>query len=170
MLTVQRVYELIDALAPFDTQADFDNSGLLVGNPQAEVTGIHLALDVTDRVIDDALAAGANLIVTHHPLMFSARKRLTEADYEGHLLIRLIANGLSLIAAHTNFDQAPGGMNDTLARLLGLESIVGEGFLRVGDLSAPMTAEAFADFAARQLGDTVSVMGPWARMLSSRAR
>ena len=114
MLTVQRVYELIDALAPFDTQADFDNSGLLVGNPQAEVTGIHLALDVTDRVIDDALAAGANLIVTHHPLMFSARKRLTEADYEGHLLIRLIANGLSLIAAHTNLDQASGGMNDTL--------------------------------------------------------
>ena len=68
MLTVQRVYELIDALAPFDTQGDFDNSGLLVGNPQAEVTGIHLALDVTDCVIDDALAAGANLIVTHHPL------------------------------------------------------------------------------------------------------
>ena len=159
MLTVQRVYELIDALAPFDTQADFDNSGLLVGNPQADVTGIHLALDVTDRVIDDALAAGANLIVTHHPLMFSARKRLTEADYEGHLLIRLIANGLSLIAAHTNFDQAPGGMNDTLAGLLGLENIVGEGFLRVGDLSAPMTAEAFADFAARQLDDTVLVMG-----------
>ena len=159
MLTVQRVYELIDALAPFDTQADFDNSGLLVGNPQAEVTGIHLALDVTDCVIDDALAAGANLIVTHHPLMFSARKRLTEADYEGHLLIRLIANGLSLIAAHTNLDQASGGMNDTLARLLGLESIVGEGFLRVGDLSAPMTAEAFADFAARQLGDAVRVMG-----------
>lgn len=159
MLTVQRVYELIDALAPFDTQADFDNSGLLVGNPQAEVTGIHLALDVTDRVIDDALAAGADLIVTHHPLMFSARKRLTEADYEGHLLIRLIANGLSLIAAHTNFDQAPGGMNDTLAGLLGLENIVGEGFLRVGDLSAPMTAEAFADFAARQLGDAVRVMG-----------
>lgn len=91
--------------------------------------------------------------------MFSARKRLTEADYEGHLLIRLIANGLSLIAAHTNLDQASGGMNDTLAGLLGLENIVGEGFLRVGDLSAPMTAEAFADFAARQLGDTVRVMG-----------
>lgn len=70
MLTVQRVYELIDAFAPFDTQADFDNSGLLVGNPQAEVTGIHLALDVTDCVIDDALAAGANLIVTHHPDVF----------------------------------------------------------------------------------------------------
>ena len=91
--------------------------------------------------------------------MFSARKRLTEADYEGHLLIRLIANGLSLIAAHTNLDQASGGMNDTLAGLLGLESIVGAGFLRVGDLSAPMTAEAFADFAARQLGDAVRVMG-----------
>lgn len=159
MLTVARVYELLDALAPFDTQADFDNAGLLVGDPQAEVTGIHLALDVTDRVIDDALSQGANLIVTHHPLMFSARKRLTEADYEGHLLLRLIRSNLSLIAAHTNLDQAPGGMNDTLAARLGLLRVTGEGFVRVGDLPEPMTAEAFAAVAARQLGDTVRVMG-----------
>ena len=75
MLTVQRVYELIDALAPVDTQADFDNSGLLVGNPQAEVTGIHLALDVTDRVIDDALAAGANIFFFFQTMKISARKR-----------------------------------------------------------------------------------------------
>ena len=159
MLTVAQVYDLLDALAPFDTQADFDNAGLLVGDPQAEVTGIHLALDVTDRVIDDALSQGANLIVTHHPLMFSARKRMTEADYEGHLLLRLIRNGLSLIAAHTNLDQASGGMNDTLAARLELLHVEGEGFVRVGDLPERMTAEAFAAFAARQLGDTVRVMG-----------
>lgn len=159
MMTVQDVYHLIDKIAPFDTQADFDNAGLLVGDPQQEVTGIHFALDVTDRVIDDAIAQQANLLVTHHPLMFSARKRLLETDYEGHLLLRLIRNNISFIAAHTNFDQAPGCMNDTLAKLLNLQNVSGEGFLRVGDLPSPMTAEDFAAFAERQLGDSVRIMG-----------
>lgn len=67
MLTVQRVYELIDALAPFDTQADFDNSRFAGRQSPSGSDGHHLALDVTDCVIDDALAAGANLIVTHIP-------------------------------------------------------------------------------------------------------
>lgn len=159
MLTVQRVYELIDQIAPFSTQVDYDNSGLLVGDPAQEVTGIHLALDVTDLVIDEAIAQGANLIVTHHPMMFSARKRITEGDREGHLLIRLIRNGFSLIAAHTNFDQAPGGMNDTLCELFSLRQVVGEGFIRVGDLPSPTTAAALADSMAQKLGDSVRVMG-----------
>lgn len=159
MLTVQRVYELIDEIAPFATQVEYDNAGLLVGDAQMEVTGIHLALDVTDAVIDDALAVGANLIVTHHPMMFSARKRLTEGDREGHLLQRLIRHHMALIAAHTNFDQASGGMNDTLCTLLHLENVVGEGFVRVGDLPAPMTAADFAARTADTLGDVVRVMG-----------
>lgn len=159
MMLVQDVYNLINQIAPFDTQADFDNAGLLVGDPQQDVTGIHFALDVTDRVIDDAIAHQANLLVTHHPLMFSARKHLLETDYEGHLLLRLIRNNISFIAAHTNFDQASGGMNDTLAKLLNLQNVSGEGFLRVGDLPSPMTAEDFAAFAERQLGDSVRIMG-----------
>lgn len=159
MLTVQKVYDLINALAPFDTQAAYDNAGLLVGHPDREVHGIHLALDVTDAVIDEALAAGANLIVTHHPLMFHARKRLVEMDREARLLCRLIRENMSLISAHTNFDQAIGGMNDTLAELLGLTHVVGEGFVRVGDLPAPMTSDAFAGHVQQCLKDSVRVMG-----------
>ena len=76
MLTVQQVLDFINERAPFETQLAFDNSGLLVGDPQQEVIGVHFALDLTNKVIDEAMAHGANLIVTHHPVMFSAIKRL----------------------------------------------------------------------------------------------
>lgn len=75
-MTIRDVYAFIDSLAPFESQASFDNAGLLVGDPGWEVKGIHVALDVTDRVLDEAEAAGANLLVTHHPLMFSPRQNM----------------------------------------------------------------------------------------------
>lgn len=159
MLTVQNVYDFINARAPFETQLPFDNSGLLLGRPDAPVTGIHVALDVTEPVIDEAVALGANLLVTHHPLMFSPVKRLVETDYEARLLCRLIRSGISLIAAHTNLDAAPGGMNDALAAALSLTDVTGEGFLRVGTLPCPMTAAEFAAHAGRCLGDAVRLMG-----------
>lgn len=159
MLTVQQVYDFINERAPFETQLPYDNSGLLVGRPDAEVTGIHVALDVTERVIDEAVEHGANLIVTHHPLMFSPVKRLVETAYEPRLLCRLIREGVHLISAHTNLDQAPGGMNDVLAATIGLTNVTGEGFVRVGDLPQPMTARDLAAHISRCLGDAVRVMG-----------
>lgn len=159
MLTMQHIYDLINERAPFDTQVAYDNSGLLVGDPAREVTGIHFALDVTNAVIDEAIANGANLIVTHHPLMFSPVKRLVETDYEARLLCRLIREGISLIAAHTNLDQASGGVNDALAAAIGLANVTGEGFIRVGDLPAKMTAADLAQHISQCLGDTVRVMG-----------
>lgn len=159
MLTVQQVYDFINERAPFETQVAYDNSGLLVGDPNREVTGIHFALDVTNHVIDEAVANGANLIVTHHPMMFSPIKRLVETDYQAKLLCRLIREGISLISAHTNLDQAAGGINDVLAQRIGLTDIVGEGFVRVGTLPAPMTAETLAEHISRALGDVVRVMG-----------
>ena len=89
-MTVHDIYRLLDAAVPFETQEDFDNSGLLVGSREQEVSGILFALDVTERVIDEALARGANLIVTHHPLMFSPVQRVTDDTYEGRLVRRLI--------------------------------------------------------------------------------
>ena len=123
MLTVQNVYDFINERAPFDLQESFDNAGILVGHPDQEVHGIHVAMDVTGRVIDEAEAHGANLIITHHPMMFSARRRLVETDSETRLLCRLIRSNISLIAAHTNLDRAPGGINDVLAQLCGLTEI-----------------------------------------------
>ena len=159
MLTVQQVYDFINERAPFETQLGFDNSGLLVGDPSCEVTGIHFALDVTSKVIDEAIANGANLIVTHHPMMFSPIKRLVETNYEARLLCRLIREGISLIAAHTNLDQAVGGINDVLANQIGLTNVTGEGFVRVGSLSLPMTAGELAESISNALGDVVRVMG-----------
>ena len=159
MLTVQQVYDFINECAPFETQLAFDNSGLLVGAPQQEVTGIHFALDLTGKVIDEAIASGANLIVTHHPVMFSPIKRLVETDHQTRLLCRLIRANISLIAAHTNLDQAIGGCNDALAQTIGLNDIVGEGFVRVGSLSRPMPAADLAASISAALGDVVRVMG-----------
>ena len=159
MLTIQQVYDFINERAPFDTQLAFDNSGLLVGAPDREVTGVHFALDVTNRVIDEAVANGANLIVTHHPMMFSPVKRLVETEHEARLLCRLIREGISLISAHTNLDQAVGGCNDALSQAIGLTDIQGEGFVRVGTLPHPMAAAELATHIRNQLGDVVRVMG-----------
>ena len=159
MLTIQQVYDFINERAPFDTQLAFDNSGLLVGAPDREVTGVHFALDVTNRVIDEAVANGANLIVTHHPMMFSPVKRLVETEHEARLLCRLIREDISLISAHTNLDQAAGGCNDVLAQTIGLTDIQGEGFVRVGSLPRPMAACELAAHIGGVLGDVVRVMG-----------
>ena len=159
-MTVYDFYLLMDQIAPFDTQAEFDNSGLLVGSPSAEVSAVLLALDVTEAVIDEAVALGAQLIITHHPLMFSARRQMTDEDYEGRLIRRLVREDISLIAAHTNLDQAPCGINDTLAELCGLTEITGEGFFRSGLLPEAMTAAAYAEELGRRLGTVVRLMGP----------
>lgn len=166
MLTVQQVYDFINERAPFETQLAFDNSGMLVGHPDNEVTGVHFALDVTNHVIDEAIANGANLIVTHHPMMFSAIKRLVETGHEARLLCRLIRAGISLISAHTNLDQAPGGCNDVLAQTIGLTDIEGEGFVRVGALPHPMTAVELAAHIGEKLGDVVRVMGDPAAVIT----
>ena len=158
-MTVQDIFNFIDGLAPYETQDSFDNSGLLVGDPAWEVRGIHVAMDVTSSVLDEAIAKGANLIVTHHPMMFAARKRLVETDSEAKLLCRMIRHEIALIAAHTNLDQAPGGINDVLARVIGLQEITGEGHVRIGTLPAPMTAEDFARQAGEALGAVVRLMG-----------
>ena len=159
-MTVQDVYDLIDRFAPFDTQVEEDNSGLLVGSAGQEITAVLFALDVTEAVIDEAAALGAQLIVTHHPLMFSPVHALTDADYEGRLIRRLTRENISLIAVHTNLDQAPGGMNDTLAECCGLAGITGEGFFRCGSLPVPCTAREFADALKTRLHTEVRLMGP----------
>lgn len=164
-MTVQTVYDLIQTVAPFDTQMDYDNSGLLVGSPSQEVKNILFALDVTQPVIDEAVAVGAELIVTHHPLMFSAIHALTDETYEGRLIRRLVRENISLIAAHTNLDQASGGINDTLAALCGLVEVSGDGFFRTGFLPQSMTAREFGDMLETNLETTVRIMAPEDRVI-----
>ena len=164
-MTVQEILQLIDAIAPFETQAEFDNSGLLVGNPEEEVTDILFALDVSEAVIDEALVLGAQLIITHHPLMFSPRRRLTEEDYEGRLLRKLIRCDLNVISAHTNLDQARDGVNDILASLCGIEEVSGDGYLRFGDLPEPVSAWELSRRVGNALNTVVRLMGPEQAMI-----
>ena len=116
-MTVHEIYEMIDRIAPFSSQEEWDNSGLLVGSPADPVTGVLFALDVTDPVVREARSLGASLIVTHHPVMFTPRQNITDEDREGRLISFLIRNGISLISAHTNLDRAAGGklMEELLA-------------------------------------------------------
>ena len=159
-MKARELYDLIDRIAPFDTQMDSDNSGFLVGSAAQEISAVLFALDVTDRVIDEALTLGADLIVTHHPLMFDPLHTLTDDCCEGRLIRRLVRENICLIAAHTNLDQAPGGINDTLAKLCGLKEISGEGFFRCGLLPDPCPASDLAKILKQRLQTEVRLMGP----------
>ncbi|MGN0775403.1 MAG: Nif3-like dinuclear metal center hexameric protein [Candidatus Ventricola sp.] len=144
--TVRELERLVGEIAPYELAEAWDNVGLLVGRADRSVTRVLTALDLTDAVIREAVHLGAQAIVTHHPIMMDARKRMTDGDREGRLLLALAENGIAHIAAHTNFDSAPGGVNDTLLAQMGAEHICGEGCIRVGELEAGMT---FGDLCAR---------------------
>ena len=159
-MTVKELYDMIDRIALFSTQMEGDNSGFLVGSAAQEVTGILFALDVTEPVIEEAAALSAQLIVTHHPLMFDPLRTLTDDNYEARLIRRLAREDISLIAAHTCLDRAPGGVNDTLAELCGLTEVTGEGFFRCGLLPAPLSVWEYAEQLKAALRTEVRLMGP----------
>ena len=116
---VSDIYRILDEIAPFDTQMDFDNAGLLLGDPEAPVRCILTALDLTSGVAEEARRVGAQLLVTHHPVFFRPVKRLVETDPEARNVCALIRGNVAMIAAHTNFDMAEGGVNDAQVLLTG---------------------------------------------------
>lgn len=158
-MTIRDICNLLDAVAPFETQEPYDNSGLLVGSPDREVTGVLFALDVCEAVIQEAAALGANLIVTHHPLMFDAVRRITDETFEGKLIMHMIQQGIGLIACHTCLDKAPGGINDALAECCALLDVEGTGFVRVGVLPHPMKAGELKEYLSAALDTEVRLMG-----------
>ncbi len=123
MTKVVDVLGALEKAAPLGYAADFDNAGFLVGHGEKEVRRVAVALDITRRVIDEAAEKGANLIVSHHPVIFNARKSITDSDATGAILLHLIENGISAICMHTNMDSAQGGVNDLLAEAVGVEDL-----------------------------------------------
>ena len=119
-ISVGQILSRVHALAPPELAESWDNVGLLIGNPAEPVTRVLTALDASAGVLDQAAACGAELLVAHHPLIFSGLKRLVEDGGTTTLVRRLIRDGRSLIAAHTNLDRAPRGLNTHVAALLGL--------------------------------------------------
>ena len=155
MASVKEIRDFFEETVPSYMKLDFDNVGLLLGFCEAEVKKVLVALDITDKVIGEAEAIGAELIVSHHPLLFDPVKRITDDDPKGRKLIRLIRDGISAICLHTNMDTAAGGVNDCLMEALGA-SVTGlldphgahpdgtpYGISRVGELPAPVELEVF---------------------------
>ena len=163
MVTVRDIYTFLNELAPVRYQMDFDNSGFLVGNGDTAVSRVLTALDITDDVIDEAVARRAQLIVSHHPLLFRPLKHVLADDPAGRKVLKLARHDVAAICMHTNLDIAEGGVNDALmaaldARVTGLLEPAGTdengkplGCGRIGTLAAPMTLEDFLKFTAERL-------------------
>ncbi len=115
---------IINKIAPVALAEPWDNTGLQIGDPAAEVTRIMVALDPAPDVIDSAIAASCNLLVTHHPLIFKPLKSISAATPHGAAIQKAIRGGLSIISMHTNYDIARGGLNDLLAAKIGLSGTV----------------------------------------------
>jgi dinuclear metal center YbgI/SA1388 family protein len=124
MLAVAAVVDYLDQFAPPSLAADWDNVGLLLGERSAAVERVMTCLTVTPESAAEAIEARANLIVTHHPILFRGVQRLTDATPEGRMLLGLLRAGVAVHSPHTAFDNTHGGINDLLARRLGLENVV----------------------------------------------
>ena len=143
-----------------DWAEDWDSVGLVCGDPSVAVTKIHFAVDATPAVVDEAIASGAQMLITHHPLLFDPVQSVAATSTKGAIIHRLISNGVALFAAHTNADRANPGVSDALATALCLMDIevleplseddqVGLG--RVGRLGEPMSLQGFVEHVQNAL-------------------
>lgn len=157
MPTVSEIYDYMDSFAPFRLQCEWDNSGLNIGDFQGQVSKIAVALDITPEAVAYAAEKGAQLIVSHHPVLYHARRQVLTND-PAYAVIR---NGMSAICAHTCLDIAEGGVNDVLCRKLGFDNAVplaqtGEAaMVRVYEYETPVTVADVAAQTAKKLGGAV---------------
>lgn len=142
----KELIETMEQICPSELAEAWDNCGFQIDctGEDKEIEKVLVSLEVTDAVIDEAMEAGAQLIVTHHPLIFGGVKKISSSDVVGNYIIRLIQKGISVYSCHTNFDKCKGGNNDYIGNLLELENIRPfdqdiEGFCRKGDTPFDIT-------------------------------
>ena len=145
---VKDVMAVIEEFAPLALQEKWDNSGLCIGSPEDKVSSVLLGLDCTPELVDEAIACGADMIVTHHPLIFSGLKKISAEDLVGEAVVKAIRAGISVYAAHTSADKVIAGVSGAMAARLGLKDVrildedgEGTGLGVVGNLPEPMTAQ-----------------------------
>ena len=143
----------LERFAPLPLQESWDNAGLQVGLTETEVSGALLCLDVTEKIVDEAIQKGCNLIVSHHPLLFRGLKTISDLTDVQRTVMKAICNGICVISMHTNMDNAKGGVNFKMAEKLGLRDVqfmapktvdsleAGSGI--IGDLQEPMASDDF---------------------------
>jgi len=168
MLTVEMIADFLGRIAPLRLAEDWDNVGLLVGSPVRQVRRVMTCLTITPNVVAEAIADKADMIVVHHPMPFHAFKRLTPETPPGRMLLDLIEAKVAVYSAHTAFDSAANGINQRLARGLGLRGVFplvlseeGLGAGRTGWLEEPTTLAAVAESVKDFLDvDQLQVVGP----------
>lgn len=159
-MTVQNIFDFLNEKFPTDTACDFDNVGLLVGNPCAEVQKAVVALDCTPSAVNTAVSNGAQLMITHHPIIFNPLKQVLA----GSAVYEVIKNGISVISMHTNLDEGLGGVNDCLSSALMLNNVTKvaaeDGYiLNIGELTFPIHPEGLALYIKEKLGGAVKYFG-----------
>ncbi|WNJ16066.1 Nif3-like dinuclear metal center hexameric protein [Pontibacter sp. G13] len=154
-MTVQEIAQELEAWAHPSAAEGYDNVGLLVGLPDMEVTGVLINLDMTEAVVDEAIAKGLNMVVAHHPIWFGKRNRLNGEDYVSRTIMKAVKHDIALYAIHTNLDNVRTGVNQRICDQIGLDEVrflqpkpASEGALgsgMIGKLSQPMTKVEFLD-------------------------
>ncbi|MBQ2932534.1 MAG: Nif3-like dinuclear metal center hexameric protein [Clostridia bacterium] len=166
MIRLSKIMEELELVAPSSLKCPWDNVGLLVGDENQKISRVFVCLDITSANVRDAIDFGADLIISHHPLIMEPLKSITENGITQGIIRSLIQNNISAFCMHTSFDMADGGMNDLLAQKLGLENIrkftpdeaIGEdgekldGIGRVGTLERPLSLAEFISSAKSALG------------------
>ena len=150
-MKIRELIAEIEAFAPLHLQESYDNSGLIVGRMDDEVYAALLAVDVTEEVIDEAISEGCDIIITHHPIIFTPLKRFNSATYVERCVERAIRSGIALYACHTNLDSTPNGMSWQVGSMIGLGAMrvleprkdnPDAGFGVVGTLPRPESAKS----------------------------
>lgn len=151
MTLIKDILQYADTVAPLSTKAEWDNCGLLVGDENTEIHKVLLSLDITESVVEEAAKKGCELIISHHPVIFSPMSSISSE----HIVYKLIRNGVSALCLHTNLDRAEDiGVNVCLADTLGLSNctLFCSDFLCVGTLPHTMTDKEFAKYVKQKLG------------------
>ena len=158
-MKVKDIIEVIEEFAPLSLQEGWDNSGLCIGSPEDPATSVLFGLDCTPELVDEAVACGADMIVTHHPLIFSGLKKISSDNKVGEAVIKAIKAGISIYAAHTSADKVIAGVSGAMAARLGLENVRildedgdGTGLGVVGDLPRPLTSDEAVAFVKERFG------------------
>ena len=145
----------IEEMAPLFEQEKWDNCGFSVGDPLGEVSKALVALDCTEDVVDEAIEIGADIIITHHPLIFGGVKKISPQNQLGRIIYKAVQHNIAIYAAHTNMDKAAGGVSSIMADKLHMqerETLTPDNFGIVGTLPQSMEAEEFVKFVKMAFG------------------
>ncbi|MBT3319040.1 MAG: Nif3-like dinuclear metal center hexameric protein [Clostridia bacterium] len=155
-VAIEKVVSIIELLAPKELAFEWDNTGLLLRCGD-NVSNVLIALDVTQQIVDEAVARDCDMILSHHPLVMEAMTCLNVQSYNDSVVMSLIKNDISVYCAHTSYDKAVGGINDILAKKLGLSNVEiisgdGEDLMRVGELAKSCSPSQFYELVSKAVG------------------